>query len=158
MKALSFKPPWGYLCATVKDIENRSWPLPRNFELPQRIYIHQGKIWNWMYGDVFIRVRIPLHRLREIMTRVAMMHSSYQANHILHPNILAEVWGIGAIIGEVDITGCIHTTDIGHPDIDSPWFVGPYGFILRNAVLYKHPIPCKGRLGFFIPELPKRLE
>jgi len=52
----------------------------------------------------------------------------------------------GAIIGEVDITGCVEHSD-------SIWFVGPYGFTLANPVLYDEPIPCKGKLGFFEPNI-----
>lgn len=54
----------------------------------------------------------------------------------------------GAIIGEVDITGCVEYSD-------SPWFLGPYGFTLANPVLYDEPIPCKGALGFFEPDIPE---
>lgn len=156
MKALSYQPPWGYLCATVKDIENRNWPLPRNFTLPQRIYIHQGKTWDsehrWFPDEPFIRDCIPLHRQAEIMDHLTWMCEVYKHQQ-REPDILARVWGIGAIIGEVDIVGQVHTTDIGHPATKSPWFVGTYGFIQRNAVLYEHPIPCKGKLSFFEPEI-----
>jgi hypothetical protein len=160
MRALSFRPPWGYLCATAaKDIENRDWPLPRGFILPQRIYIHQSKTWDlgenrWDQAD-FIRQRTPEHRRSEILTYMANMFSSYRANHRVPDNILAEEWGIGAIIGEVDIIGQVHTTDIGHPATKSPWFWGAYGFILRNPVLYDKPIPCRGMLGFFTPDIEK---
>lgn len=52
----------------------------------------------------------------------------------------------GAIIGEVDITGCTRKSN-------SPWFVGRYGFTLAYPVLYSDPIPCRGHLGFFEPEI-----
>jgi len=47
----------------------------------------------------------------------------------------------GGIIGRVDIVDCVraHT---------SPWFVGPWGFVLRNP----QPVAffrCRGQLGFF---------
>jgi len=48
----------------------------------------------------------------------------------------------GAIVGEVTITGCLS-------DSDSPWFCGPYGFLLEDPVAYKHPVPYRGQLGFF---------
>jgi len=48
----------------------------------------------------------------------------------------------GAIIGEVTITGCLSASD-------SPWFCGPYGFILEDPVAYETPIPWRGQLGFF---------
>ena len=48
---------------------------------------------------------------------------------------------LGGIVGEAEIIDCV--TD--HP---SEFFMGPYGFVLRNA----KPLPfrpLKGRLGFF---------
>ena len=52
----------------------------------------------------------------------------------------------GAILGEVTIAGCVteHTSE---------WFEGPYGFVLADPVAYDTPIPCRGRLGFFRPEI-----
>jgi hypothetical protein len=47
----------------------------------------------------------------------------------------------GGIIGEAEIVDCV-------TESDSCWFVGKYGFVLRNA----KPLPftpCKGALGFF---------
>lgn len=77
----------------------------------------------------------------------------------------------GAIIGEVDIIGCVTRKDgyevSGHPDelrfnaeqyagrvgfgtlIFTKWFTGPYGFLLANPVEYKEPINYKGQLRFF---------
>jgi len=52
----------------------------------------------------------------------------------------------GAIIGEVDIISMVDESD-------SPWFFGPIGFVLRNPVEYETPIPCKGKLGFFTPDI-----
>ena len=50
-------------------------------------------------------------------------------------------------MGEVEITDCV----IEHP---SPWFTGPYGFVLRNArMLPFKPLP--GALRFFdVDECP----
>ncbi len=47
----------------------------------------------------------------------------------------------GGIVGEVEIVDCVRASD-------SRWFVGPYGFVLKNP----KPLPfreCRGRLGFF---------
>jgi len=47
----------------------------------------------------------------------------------------------GGIVGEAVITDCVLESD-------SPWFVGPWGFVLSNA----KPLPFqpyKGRLGVF---------
>ena len=53
---------------------------------------------------------------------------------------------LGALLGEVTITGCVTASS-------SEWFDGPYGFGLECPVSYDKPIPCKGRLGFFYPEI-----
>lgn len=54
-----------------------------------------------------------------------------------------DMW-FGGIVGAVDIVDCVTT-------MDSRWFCGPYGFVLRNP----KPLPftpCRGALGFFKPE------
>lgn len=51
----------------------------------------------------------------------------------------------GAIIGYADIVDCV-------TESDSKWFVGKYGFVIKNAKLL--PVtPCKGKLSFFNPEI-----
>ena len=52
----------------------------------------------------------------------------------------------GAILGEVTIVDCV-------TESDSEWFEGSYGFVLKDAVAYDEPIPCKGSLGFFKPRI-----
>jgi len=61
---------------------------------------------------------------------------------LLHSNKMPR----GVIIGEVDIIDCVAHSD-------SPWFVGPYGFVLANPTIYEKPLPCRGRLGFFKPDI-----
>jgi len=104
-----------------KDIENRNWYT----DFRERIYVHAGK-----------RV--------DNDAQVWLMEKGFSPMLVLmlYSNKIPR----GAIIGEVDITGCVEKSD-------SPWFVGKYGFTLANPVLYDKPIPCKGRLGFFIPDI-----
>lgn len=41
-KAISVKQPWAYLlCAGIKPIENRTWPLPEKHK-GERTFIHAG--------------------------------------------------------------------------------------------------------------------
>ena len=122
MKALSIRQPWAWLIVHgYKDIENRTWPLPRHFSLPQRIYVHTGRSWDANAMD-FIR---PL-----VKPAISAL--------ICYPQNLPR----GAIIGEVDILDCVSRSK-------SQWFFGPYGFLLANPVAYEKPIPMKGHLGFF---------
>ena len=53
---------------------------------------------------------------------------------------------LGAILGEVTILRCVE-------DFASPWFDGPYGFVLADPVAYVKPIPWRGHLGFFRVDL-----
>lgn len=47
----------------------------------------------------------------------------------------------GGVIGSVEIVDCVD-------HVDSPWFCGPFGFLVRDP--QPRPfVPCKGRLGFF---------
>jgi len=142
MKALSIKQPWAWLiCAGYKDIENRTWRIGResqhgpyssyhqaNFtiELPCRIYVHAGKGFDSEGYNSLLDYPEPLGYARQNLMNV-------QGRGLL---------ARGAIIGEVDITDCVTKSD-------SPWFVGKYGFVLTNPILYKEPIPYRGKLGFF---------
>ena len=48
---------------------------------------------------------------------------------------------LGGIVGEAEIVDCVTS-------FDSPWFLGPYGFVLRNA-RPRTFTPLSGKLGFF---------
>ena len=152
MKALSIKPPWAYyiiygipFCVAVnnqdgtqrvedsgkvilKNIENRKWPLPANFQLPQRIYVHVGK----QQDDITSVMEFTVVKLGMPAYSIITSYSRRFPR--------------GAIIGEVDIVDCVTVSD-------NPWFTGPYGFVLANPEAYNHPISCKGRLGFFEPAI-----
>ena len=54
---------------------------------------------------------------------------------------LPQRFEVGGIVGRVQISDCVTR-------YDSPWFFGPFGFILADS----EPLPfhaCRGRLGFF---------
>jgi len=128
MKALSIRQPWAWLiCAAYKDVENRAWAS----HFRGRIYIHTGKqldIDN--QGWYFIK---------EILSSLAWLH-------IFKTEFIQDL-ARGAIIGEVNVIDCVRYSR-------SPWFTGPFAFVLSHPVLYEEPIPCKGKLGFFEPEIP----
>lgn len=148
MKALSIRQPWASLIikgapvftsvsnpdgsshvelkgVVFKTIENRNWAT----DFRGRIYVHASK-----KEDDFITCMKWLGEHIGLAPIACMMLSSPQYS----PK--------GAIIGEVDITGCV-------TESDSPWFVGKYGFTLANPILYTKPIPCRGKLGFFEPAI-----
>lgn len=123
MIALSIRQPWAWLILNgAKDIENRDWKT--NFR--GRVLLHVGKV----------------------MTR-----SEYEdgLNHLLFyggPHIdLPPMDQLvrGGVVGAVDIVDCVEHSE-------SPWFFGPFGFVLRNPTPMPF-MPWKGKLGFFnVPE------
>ena len=82
MRALSVRQPWTDLILFEgKDIENRTWPLPKKM-IGQRIYLHAGK------------------KLDKVAAQ-----DYYPPDGALHANRL------GSILGEVTITGCVTSSD-----------------------------------------------
>ncbi|OSQ49639.1 MULTISPECIES: hypothetical protein [Thalassospira] len=52
---------------------------------------------------------------------------------------------LGGIVGMATITDCVTS-------MHSEWFFGPYGFVLVNPTPLEF-VPCKGKLGFFTPDI-----
>jgi len=51
------------------------------------------------------------------------------------------------IVGLARIVGCV-------TESESPWFSGPYGWVLDDVVKLSEPIPCAGSLGLW--RVPQR--
>lgn len=127
-KALSVRAPWSWAIMHGKPVENREWYT--NFR--GTIWLHQGK--RWKPGEI-----------EDDWEDIQMMASDDEL--ILPvPDWEAMRAACGCIIGSVEIVDCVET----HP---SAFFVGKYGFVLRNPVPLSTPIPFKGALSFFhVPE------
>ncbi len=127
MKALSIRQPWAWLiCAGYKDIENRGWAT----SFRGRFYVHAGKRSDLTEGSIMF--------LKDAVKKTGKFWPTGP--------LWRDVLRFGAIIGEVDIVDCV-------TESPSPWFVGPYGFVLANPRAYDTPIPCRGQLGFFVPAI-----
>jgi len=116
---LSIRQPWAHMILHQgKDIENRTWPT----KVRGRILIHASKGMThdeWVDAWDFAREDCG----------VAMVDKA-------RCEILR-----GGIVGSVEIVDCVQHSD-------SPWFCGPWGFVLRDP----QPLaftPCRGALGFF---------
>ena len=123
MKALSIMQPWAWLIVNGhKAIENRTWRC--HYRGP--ILIHAGK-----------KVDSDAHD--DLTNRIHPVTGERQG----FPEAPIGFFERGGIVGEAEIVDCIERSD-------DPWFVGPFGIVLRNA----RPLPfrpCKGMLGFFTP-------
>jgi hypothetical protein len=121
--ALSIMQPWaGLIVHGLKDIENRSWPT--RFRGP--FLIHAGKK---LDGDADDDVSAYIHPV------TGEPLDADRFDGVTYPR--------GGIVGVAEIVDCVTRSD-------SPWFVGEYGFVIRNA----RPLPfmpCRGALGFFTP-------
>lgn len=127
MPALSVRAPWWWaILHAGKDIENRDWST----RFRGRTLLHAGK-W-WKQEDVEL----------DWMDVEDMASESV----ILDPVWYAMRAAGGCIVGSVEIVDCVTASS-------SPWFVGKYGFALRNPIAFERPIPCKGALGFFRPDM-----
>lgn len=144
MKAITIKQPWASLIVHgIKDIENRTWACPKKY-LGRRVLIHASA-----KPD-----REPY-----------MIFSDAQADAI--DNCVMDVCGCyeltGAIIGSVEIVDCVinhssiwaeKTEDytVGMKPILHEAITGRkviYNWVLANPVLFKKPIPAKGKLSFW---------
>jgi hypothetical protein len=125
--ALSIRQPWAWLIMQAgKDIENRNWPT----KVRGRVLIHASKgmtAEEWRGAWAFA-VRVA--------PESSMIKAALQNHDTLNKNIHR-----GGIIGSVEIVDCVNRSA-------SPWFMGDYGFVLRDP----QPLPfypCRGQLGFF---------
>ena len=124
MKALSVRAPWWYAILHGKPIENRDWYTA----MRGRVLLHASK---WWKSD---EVECDWDSILWMAAKDGIV--------IPEPDWSEHRAAGGCIVGSVEIIGCV----TAHP---SAFFVGRYGFVLRNPVAFPEPIPFKGALGFF---------
>lgn len=133
MRALSLLQPWAWLIVQpdperpqypLKDVENRVWRLPRNFIIPQRIYVHASLTWK----------ESAFPGLQQIIKDEGIQIPSRTE------------LAFGAIIGEVTIMDDTQESNSDWADGNDHW-----AFNLKYPMVYETPIPCKGHLGFWKP-------
>ena len=129
MKALSIKQPWAWLIVNgIKPVENRDWYS--NYRGP--LLIHAGKT------------------IDEAGLDWLMMNSKRLGFDQVSPNVhdisvrQGMVQERGGIVGRVEMTKCTTSHD-------SPFFFGPYGFIMEKPEVLPF-IPYRGQLKIF--EIP----
>ena len=121
MYVLSVRQPWAWCLFHGKNVENRTWPLPEHIQgLLVAIHASSYKRWSWAE-----------------LTNDKWKTMPAEANLLELPH--------GAIIGIGRFTGCLTKETVGL------WKdKGLYGFVWEPDKEFPKPIPCKGKLGFFI--------
>jgi hypothetical protein len=126
-KAISIRQPWAYaIIHAGKAIENRSWPT----RFRGAVAIHASKALDTRTLEDFFRF-IDQRGLGRVVGL-----TKADAAHLPR----------GAVIGIADIADCVTASS-------SPWFEGPFGFVLANPRPLQ-PISCKGALQFFTLPAP----
>ena len=123
MKALTLWQPWAWaICRAGKDIENRSWHAPR-----------------WLIGQ-----RFAIHAAKRRPDDASVVAAWGMAGRPEAVDFAAEVERAprGAVVATAVLTGVV-------TESDSPWFVGPYGWVLEDVQELPEAIPCRGRQGLW---------
>ena len=124
MKALSICQPWSWAILNCgKSIENRSWPTRHRGPL----LVHAGLSKEW-YADV------------------AEWWPEAAAESGLPP---LPAWGDlvkGAIVGVVDVIGCVHADEY---EGNSPWAGDEWLWLLADPRILVTPVPYRGALSLF---------
>lgn len=136
MKALSIRQPWASLILKArKDVENRCWPT----RFRGRILIHAAK------GMTRTEHQDAIEFAVAAINGDPRNADKPRGRTLRDLGFAFEDLPRGGIVGSVEIVDCVSESW-------SPWFVGEYGFLLRDP----RPLPFtpwKGQLGFFdVPE------
>lgn len=117
---LSIRQPWAWLIANGwKDIENRTWWTSQR----GRFLIHAG-------------LRAELEAIEDLR---AGRHPV--TGERMQRMDLPAAFDCGGIVGIATVTDCLDASP-------SPWFVGPYGFVIQDAEPVPF-LPLPGALSFF---------
>lgn len=124
-RALSLTPWWcAIVAAGLKCVENRTWPTKFRGEF----YIHASKGTPTEGAAVFAFVlTLPLELRKPAMGLLERFNQDTLPR--------------GVIIARATLVDCI-------TESDSPWFFGPYGFVLED-IQQTPVVACRGMLGFW---------
>ncbi|MCB2020362.1 MAG: ASCH domain-containing protein [Burkholderiaceae bacterium] len=130
LPCLSIRQPWASLILKAgKDIENRDWPTKRR----GRVLIHASKGMTRDEHEDAIAFAVDAIRARP--------KADAKTTTLRELGFAFDDLQRGGIVGSVEIVDCVEFSD-------SPWFVGGYGFVLRDPRPLPF-VPWKGALGFF---------
>jgi hypothetical protein len=127
--ALSIRQPWASLIMLAgKDIENRRWGT----KVRGPLLIHAAKgMTRREYLDAMDFADANGSCGNVIDLHIGHLIDSFEPKNLPR----------GGIIGSVNLTDCVYQSD-------SPWFQGPYGFVLQDPKPLPF-VPFTGQLGFF---------
>ncbi len=136
--ALTIHQPWAWaIVAGHKPVENRKWIPPREF-VGQWLFIHAGKTLD--------------------MPAVEKVRAEVGGPALLNPE---RDLATGAILGCARYVGTatedpqfrVPGVEVSDPEphLESPWYVGPFGWVLATPVKFKDPVPARGMQKLWKP-------
>ena len=144
LKAITLKHPWAFAVARLdKRIENRTWKPPPSL-IGRRIAIHggampKGQALEDAYNDMLvITQRIATRTYFNEMPEPLL--SWLQEND--YGNSKLKDWITPGIVATATLKGVVTTSD-------SPWFFGPYGWVLEDVEPLETPVPHRGAQGLW---------
>lgn len=130
MRALTLIRPWEIpVVHGWKQIENRKWRPFRSI-IGKLIAVHAGVTYDHDAAMTILKV------MRETVCSSATDAAQKESR-------------ASCIVGVVRVTNVL-------TESDSPWFTGPFGWVLEDAQALKEPIPCSGMLGLW--KVPPHIE
>lgn len=135
MHCLTLKHPWPWaVCRLGKDVENRRWRPPAR-AVGEPLLIHGG-----------IVPRRPSERLAALKTarELAAAHRPDMDIDDLEDRVFA----CTGIVAAARLEKCVVSSL-------SPWFYGPFGWVLGEVGVFPEPVACLGKRGLW--ELPAGL-
>jgi hypothetical protein len=127
VKAFSIRQPYAFAVVMgYKPVENRDWTWKNpGLKFRGRVLIHAGVKEERDDVDGVLRTIA-----QQTSRALSVVTEEYEAHRHL-----------GAIVGAATIHDVV-------TEMDSPWFYGPVGLLVKDAK-WCPPFPCKGQLGFF---------
>lgn len=139
-----------------KSVENRQWNTYHRGEF----YVHASKGFNkehylWIAEHRYlVDCDLPgedefIHgALIGKVNLVRVMKKTMAENPYSSLSTSGRVFSMGDIMKQAELDGKDEA-------LNSEWFWGEFGFVLSDPELLEIPIPCRGMLNFFEPELPE---
>lgn len=132
MKILTVRQPWASLIilginGIYKDIENRNWHAPQNL-IGDRIGIHSAA--NVKREEIEDAIAFCVER--------GILKPGLDTSKLFTKPYLQT----GLILGSVRLVDCVRKHS-------SPWFNGPFGFMVQTPRAFEKPVPAKGQLNFW---------
>jgi hypothetical protein len=139
-KTLSVCQPWAFLLVNgIKDVENRVWSTKHRGPLLIHAGVCKSASWKKNQFSTDAALEATYDRLRKLRLPVPKIPKHLES---------------GGIVGRVTLIECVRRPDseslsyAENPALNSPWFVGPVGWLVSDA----EPLPftpAKGKLYLF---------